>query len=80
MTRVSVTPFPASPHGNRGIMGSVTWSIHRGERADLAAILRERGALDAEVVRVLFARICDAVGTKVHGDLEPSRVFVWSAR
>ncbi len=62
----------------------MTAGIHRAERADLSAILRERGALDPEAVRVLFARLTDAIGAwhdagKAHGDLEPSRFMVWSS-
>ncbi len=59
----------------------MTGSVQRTEGADLASILRERGALGGEAVRAIFARLCDAVGAAhergvVHGALEPANVLI----
>ena len=56
-------------------------SAQRVHGGDLAAILRETGALSGEEVRAIFARLCDAVGAahasgEAHGALEPSNVLI----
>ncbi len=61
--------------------------VHRAlgvESADLATVLRERGALDVASVRAIFARLCDAIGAghdtgKVQGDLALERVILGSS-